>query len=116
MITIKQVEWLSVEAEEAAVTVSDGVFECVALAHPFRGVTGDTIRTPLHAVETSGAMRAEGDVRITRQNNPWGHEIIGVVGEDGLVRVGGIEIAGVRLPGDVRPGDQLEFVVSRFEL
>ncbi|EHM7983023.1 hypothetical protein [Elizabethkingia anophelis] len=49
MIKVNKIEWLSKEAKEAEVYLSDDNFNIICFAHPFDKSIGDPITQPLYA-------------------------------------------------------------------
>lgn len=117
--TIVAIEWLDKDAEEAVLTISDGTHSLRCFAHPFRGVRGAPVASPLATLDAENVVRAPAQsVDVRPVGSGFKHEVIGVVSKTlpPTVRVGDLLLElDVSLPGDVSVGELVEFVTDRID-
>jgi hypothetical protein len=118
--TVVALEWLSEEAGEAALTITDRKISCLAFCHPCRLAVGDALRQPLLTLDVRGIERARSDEEpsLTRTDSAWGHSVIAKVinRRANLVAVGGFTIElDQSLPGDIQEGDFIGFACARLD-
>lgn len=108
-------------AKEAELVVSDGKYECIAFSQPCDVREGDNLKEPLHAFIVDNLMVArqkDCNISLIKAEGLAQHCVAEVVdAEDGLVKIGNIEIIleGKAPPG-VIPGDLVEFTCARLDL
>lgn len=102
-VIVREVEYLSKDAEEALVYLTDGVYECAAFCQPCDKVAGDLIKQLLVAFGTQGVEIANSDVlAIKRIGSTFGYEVCAEVIDVDLriLKVGSILLElDVSLPG-----------------
>ena len=118
-MVVRGIRWIGYE--EAIVTVSDGTHDCAAFCHPCSLTVGATLTEPLHALDVAEVRLSDGwSERIVNQAElgEFNHRVVARVLDftRGVVSVGSISIDGVRLPGDVRDGEFVEFEVERLDV
>ncbi len=118
--TIKEIEYLSNDAKEALVTITDGNYKCVAFCQPCNKTIADLVKQPLLAFETKGIEKiASSSLNFNRINSTLKYEICGQVMdfEKGIVSVGLILLElSAPLPGDINVGDTIRFICERIDL
>ncbi|AVR97438.1 hypothetical protein [Pseudoduganella armeniaca] len=118
---VKNITWLSVEAAEAEVQVTDGVYECVAFSWPCAVAVGDDITEPLHVFDMRNAklvQNVQTGIWALDQNSLARRVVAELVDLDRqIVGVGGIWlIAEETLPAGIKVGALLEFDCARLDL
>lgn len=118
--TVVSLEWLSKEAGEAALTITDRKISCLAFCHPCRLVVGDALKQPLLALNVKGIERVGSDDEpsLTRTGGAWGHSGIAKVlnRRDNVVAVGQLTIElDQPLPGDIQEGAVIRFTCARLD-
>jgi hypothetical protein len=118
---IVSIEFLSREAEEALITISDGENECIAFSQPCHNLHGDIINQYLHAFNTKSVLFIDDheDCYIRQEINSLEATIKAIVVDldNGIVRVGSIEIElDKSFPGGIRINDCVEFNCGRLDL
>tara|TARA_R110000868_G_scaffold368973_1_gene632213 strand:- start:966 stop:1331 length:366 start_codon:yes stop_codon:yes gene_type:complete len=118
---VKKLTWLSEVAREAELIISDGKYECVAFSQPCDVREGDDLKEPLHAFMVNNLMisRESSCSIMPLQPNKLAQQCIAEVvdAENGLVKVGNIEIAlEGKAPPRALPGDLVEFSCARLDL
>ena len=116
--TIIAIEWLDRRAEEAVVTISDGLHSIRCFAHPFREQVGAPVSSPVMTLDAAHVVRLTDRLAEVRGVGDLKYEIIGVVVQRSppIVQTGKIfiELDGP-LPRDVMAGDLVEFVADRID-
>ena len=117
---IKRIEWISQEAQEAVVWISDGIHECKVFSHPCEKAEGETINEPLIGFNCRDIETRTGeDSRFMKEIDEFGWEIVAMVKDfsNSILMVGDILIeTDVPLPGDCRDSDVVFFSCSRLDL
>ncbi len=121
MISIKEINWLSKEALEAEVIITDGSFNLRCFGHPFRMKEGDQLKQPLLALDPNEVKRLEDQCsEAKRLDSAFGYLIKGrlIDKESGLVKLGDIiiDIDGKFIPGDLRNNDYISFKCDRLDI
>lgn len=117
--TVSKLEWLSVPAAEAVLTVTDGTINIQAFSQPCRLREGDEVKEPLLAFDTQSVVLTAGAPPSARLvEAPFRHECCGIIVDTGarLIRVGEIPITlDIPLPGDVSDGQVVCFTCARVD-
>ncbi|MET1069745.1 MAG: hypothetical protein ABWY28_17190 [Pseudomonas prosekii] len=118
---IESISWISKEAEEAEVTISDGHFTCIAFCQPCNIKVGDKITEPLHAFSIKNAIISDKstlgvwNVSETKLEKKVIAKILDITNQ--IVAVGDISlIIDDYLPGGLENGDIIEFECARIDL
>ncbi len=117
-VTVESIRWLSAEAQEAVVTLSDGAYRCDAFCHPCALSPAEPIDSCLDAMDCrSCVVEPQGTFHI-RQLAGFAHEVRATLIDHihRLVAVGDFRIRIDDLPGDARVGDTLGFTCARLDL
>jgi hypothetical protein len=119
--TVVSLEWLSEEAGEAALTITDGRISVIAFCHPCRVGVGEALKQPLLALDVSRMERARQDDEpsLSRTSTAWGYEGIAKIlsHQDHLVSVGALKIElDQPLPGDLKEGEAIHFTCARLDV
>lgn len=115
---IQAIEWISKDAEEATILVSDGKYACWCFCHPCIAKIGDTV-SMLYALDSTGIKVAtKKSFYINKHSVGFGHDYCGQLSDKNksIVSIGGIsiEIDG-DIPGDIEQGDCIEFTCARVD-
>ena len=118
---IESVEWISKEAEEAEVVVSDGRFSCRAFSQPCSLLVGQVLQEPLHVFGAKKIMiSTAGECGFELQvNGGLAQKIIAVLQDlqSRRLSVGGIELVlDDYVPGGIQTGDMIEFECARIDV
>lgn len=123
MVTIKKISWLSREALEAEVIISDGNFDIVCFAHPLIMELGDQLTEPLYSLNPSNIIKIYNPNMLSlveKLSRPFSYFVQGKLKdrESGIVQLGEIEIEidCNFLPADITNGDSISFSTDRFDL
>jgi hypothetical protein len=118
---IESINWISKEAEEAEVTISDGHFTCIAFCQTCNIKVGDKITEPLHTFSIKNAMLSDKstlgvwNVSETKLEKKVIAKILDITNQ--IVAVGDISlIIDDYLPGGLENGDIMEFECARIDL
>ena len=119
MVTVKGLDIFG--EEEAAVDLSDGEYSCVAFSHPNILGVGDVLSKPLLAFEHGLVTSAEAkspEIRHQSSLGTFSHWLVATVKSlsPGTVAVGGIDIEGILIPGDIAIGDRVQCSVERLDI
>jgi len=126
-LDIITIDWLSQEAEEAEVTLSDGNYQCVAFCHPCRYQPDDKTGMPLYLFDDCNIRRSRNENHAIHSHktkaHPDYHEIRGQLvlssnRRSRLLRAGRFRfhIEENTIPKDIQTGDWIELVTSRITL
>jgi len=119
---IIDIHWLSEEALEASVIVSDGYYQCVAFCHPCYHKVNDKLNSPLFLVRSFGFLEKKNSIlsikRHEDKNNFYCHDIIGIIYvERKIIAIGKILIEfEEEIPKDIKSGSIVSFTASRIDL
>lgn len=118
---VEKVFWISRDAEEAEVRLSDGERVCVAFCQPCEYEEGALVDGPLRAFITKAVMLSRGDqVALERiSDTSFAHKCVGRVVDvqQGLVEIGGFEIElDESIPAGASRGDLIDFECARLDL
>lgn len=121
MIKITKINWLSKEAKEAEVFLSDGKYSIVAFGQPFEGKPGDVVKPPFYALEAREiyAQNREYSYSAIRVGSAFTHNLAGKVIDKTLnmIKVGSFTIElDNQLPNDIQNGDFITCVCSRIDI
>ncbi|MEI6090340.1 MAG: hypothetical protein WCR42_07815 [bacterium] len=93
---IESFEWLSLEAEEAEVIVSDGTYKIVCFSQPFRYEVGEMLEEPLEVLDIENLhLSSNVFVGAERINESFEYHISAKVIDkaEGIVQIGKIFIS-----------------------
>lgn len=117
MLTVAHVKWLSMAAQEAVLTVTDGHTSVAVFCQPCSLQEGDSLTSPLFAFDAHDIERVREDSTFSSPTALAG-DVCGTVVDPAanLVRVGGIPVElDVPLPGDIKVGDCVRFKYARLD-
>ncbi len=119
-VRIREIEWLSKDAEEALVYLTDGVNECAAFCQPCEKEPGGIIQQPLLAFGAQGIKICDGEVEsIQRIGKTFGHVICARVVDADLeiLKVGAILLElDTSLPGGIGTNCVVRCICRRIDL
>ncbi|UWX59149.1 hypothetical protein N0B40_12025 [Chryseobacterium oranimense] len=120
MIIIKKIEWLSKEAEEAEVYLSDGSYNIIAFSHPFNQKVGEAISLPLYTLNVKDIYRSDKkESLIQKIGETFEYKLIGNVinKEKSHIKIGDfiIELDSI-LPNDISENEFVSFVCDRLDI
>lgn len=118
---IEALDWISKEAEEAEVVVSDGRYSCRAFSQPCSLVVGQALQEPLHIFGAKHVMLSADDEQELRplSTGRLSHKVTAKIQDlrSKRLSVGGIElIMDDYLPGGIQDGDTIEFECARLDI
>jgi hypothetical protein len=121
MMKVIKLTWLSKEAKEAELIVSDGNYKCVVFSHPCEVSEGDLLKEPLHAFIVKDLMISNDQNYFMSTIKPGrlSHRCVAKVVDEntGLVKIGNINILlDEKLPMGTKSGDFIEFICVRLDL
>lgn len=119
MKKIIRLEWLSREADEALLNISDNEYEVIVFSQPCKYKLGDIIIPPLRAFDVKDLMLSRDDgVKIEKIGSYFEYKITAVVKdtENAIASVGGIDIELDDIPRWASNGDVIDFVVGRLDI
>lgn len=121
MIKIKLINWLSREAKEAEVLLSDGKFNITCFSHPFNYQSTKIITQPLYSLNASDmiVVNSEQKLSVEKTNESFGYKITGYVfnKKENQVKIGEfiIELDN-QIPLDINEGNYLSFICDRIDI
>ena len=120
MIGISKIIWLSEDAKEAEVHLSDKNFNIVVFSQPFNQKIGDDVPLPLYALNTTEVYMLNNEVSFVERNKmTFEYKLSGCVinKEFNQVKVGEFIIElDIPLPNDININDYVSFVCDRIDL
>lgn len=120
-VKIEDIRWLSKEADEAEVLVSDGSYRCEAYSQPCNVKVGDALEDRLHLFGIRDAMLTETTELGVHKLDSAGlaQRVVARVSDahEGYLTVGAIQFAADDpLPGGIRQGDIITLECARIDL
>lgn len=121
MVSIKEIKWISKEALEAEVVITDGQFELLCFSHPFNKKIGEQLSEPLYVLDPDEIVRLKSpSSRTEKLNNAFDYLIEGklIDKKSGHVKLGNIviEINSHFIPGDFKDNDNISFICNRLDI
>ena len=121
MMEIVKIDWLSKEAKEAEVCISDGDFSLVCFSEPFNYSLGDRIPLPLYTLNATNIYKVAADEGFyaERIGLDFEYKIVGCVlnKEYNQIEIGEFIIElDVPLPNDIHVGEGVSFICDRIDL
>ena len=118
---IEDIRWLSKEADEAEVLVSDGSYRCEAYSQPCTVKVGDSLDDRLHLFGIRNAVLTEtSELGIHKLDSAGLAQRVVARASDaqqGYLTVGDIQFAAdIPLPGGIREGDIITLECARIDL
>lgn len=118
---IKKIDWLSFEALEAEVIVTDGEFELVCFSHPFNYQLESNLKEPIYSFDANNIVKSDRQVyTLKKLDDNFSYHVTGklVDIEKGKVMLGNlsIELDDDILPGDIKENDFISFSSPRFDI
>jgi len=121
MIKVNKINWLSKDAREAQVFLSDGDFNIQCFSHPFNGDINDTISLPLYTLNAEEIFKldAEEKFSLKTEKDSLNYMITGRLIDKVKcrVKIGDfiIELDNP-IPGDIHIGDYISFICDRVDI
>ena len=116
---VEEITWLSKEANEAIIKISDNEYYCEAFCHPCLYRQGDQIINPLSSLDEDGVVRvSDAPISIRKNGENFSHEVVAKVIDCNkkLVAVGDIIIElSLPLPKDIKNGEKVLFYPDRLD-
>lgn len=119
MVKIYKIDWLSKDAKEAEVYLSDGDFSIVCFSHPLNQIVGDVVRLPIYALNARYILKGDEMFLIEKVLSVFGYKISGRVVniDNNLIKVGEFIIElDVSLPNDIQIDDFVLFTCDRIDI
>lgn len=121
MVKINKIIWLSEEAKEAEVYLSDGIFNIACFSHPFNQVLGDDVSLPVYTLNAKDIYSLNGEeiFSVEKGEMAFEYKLSGrVVNKNSnQIKVGEFIIQlDWPLPDDIKTGDYVSFVCDRIDL
>lgn len=118
---IEKIDWLSQEALEAEVVVSDGEFEVTCFAQPLIYQVGCELKEPILCYNATNVLKLDKEVfAIDKLGEYFAYSLSGKLVDKKLetVMVGKLllELDNNILPGDINEGDFLSFSCQRLDI
>lgn len=119
LVTIKRVTWLSKDALEARVLVTDGKHELECFAQPFTGSTGDLVEHPILVLDCDKVEKVDApEMKAEKIDDHFAYNLTLKVknSSTSTLLLGEIEILARNcLPGDIIDGDFVNLTSSRLD-
>ncbi|MCP4745962.1 MAG: hypothetical protein GY874_07450 [Desulfobacteraceae bacterium] len=121
MVSVKEIKWISKEALEAEVIITDGQFELLCFSHPFEKKKGEQLTEPLTALDPDKIVKlGTPSSHIEKLGNTFDYLIAGklIRKKSGYMRLGDIiiEIDSHAIPGDIKEDDYISFRCNRLDI
>ena len=117
---VNQIEWLSREAQEALLFISDGQHECAAFSHPCTFDKDYVLLEPILAFSTKEIMLSqEAKVLIKRRGESLVHDVVGILSglDPMIISIGNIRIElEDELPSGIKQNDIVQFSCGRLDV
>lgn len=119
MVTVKKIQWISKEALEAEVTLTDGTYDISCFSQPFKYSEGDVIEDNLYGFDTNNVVKYYGEeYSIKKFGNGFEHNIIGKVFNklNKIICIGELLIEIEFIPMDINENEYIEFNCKRIDI
>ena len=121
MVSINDITWLSKEALEAEVLITDGVFKLLCFSHPCKLQKNDVIKESIRVFEPINVLNIDSkNFKAAKLSTPFGYYIEGRLEDQklGIVKLGEIQIKlpNYSLPGDIKDNDYISFECERLDV
>jgi hypothetical protein len=117
---VENIKWLSRDAKEAEVTVTDKHYKLVCFAHPFDLSIGDKINNPLYAFDSCCIQKSVyGEFKVEKLSQEFAYKITGncIDKNHHIVQIGKINIQlDTPLPNDIQKNEFVSFICNRIDL
>lgn len=118
---IKNISWLSQDALEAEVIVTDGEYEINCFAQPFYYQIGIELKFPLLCYNVTNVLKLDKEVfSIEKLSEYFAYHLSGKLVDKKLetVKVGELllELDNIVIPGDIKEGDFISFRCQRLDI
>lgn len=119
---IKNISWLSQEALEAEIIVTDGEFEINCFAQPLNYQLGSELNNPILCCNVTTVFKLDKEVYSIEKldDEYYAYNLSGKLVDKKLekVKVGKLilELDSIVLPGDIREGDFISFRCQRLDI
>ncbi len=118
---VKKVNWISKDAAEAEVWLTDGTYEALCFSQPFELEEGDKVSDCLHAFDTQEVMMQETQKNcFHRISDSFDYSVEGILIDKkmGIVKIGGfkIELEEHSIPKDLKEGAYISFKCARLDI
>lgn len=115
---IIDINWPSEEVLEAKIIVTDGIYDLICFAYPFKLKIGDEIDIPLFAFEATHIQRiVNKEYTVEKQFlNSYYFQGLLISKEKGLIKVGGFTIQiDDYIPADIKDLEFISFICDRLD-
>lgn len=121
MIKVCEITWLSKEALEAEVIVTDGKYELKCFSQPMNYGVDHQIENPIYCYNAKNILKSnENNFSINKLSEYFAYNITAQLfnKKNGLIKLGNImlEIDKHILPGDVKENDYISLYCQRLDL
>ncbi|MCY9672526.1 hypothetical protein M5W63_08355 [Bacillus pumilus] len=120
ILKIRKINWISQEASEAEVIVTDGELEIMCFAQPLNYHEGNELLEPIYCLDVSDLVKAElSEFGIEKLDDHFSYSFLGqlIDKRDEKVRVGGLLLElDYNIPGDINEGDFISFNCKRLDI
>ncbi|MCM2989390.1 hypothetical protein M3580_09110 [Bacillus safensis] len=118
---VKRVNWISQEALEAEVVVSDGEFDIICFAQPFHQLEESELIQTIYCLNVSNVVKVEKrDYHIEKSVGDFSYSLIGkLIDKHGeKVKIGKLllELDNNLIPEDIKEGDFISFCCGRLDI
>ena len=121
MVIIEKINWISKEAGEAEVLLSDGSFKILCFAHPFQKTELEEVTSPLNTLFAENIVRAgKTEYAIEKNpNEPFSYFLTGelIDRENQIIKIGEFHIElDTALPQGINIGEYISLSCDRIDL
>nr|WP_223251658.1 hypothetical protein [Bacillus sp. LLTC93] len=120
VLKIKKINWISQEASEAEVIVTDGELEIMCFAQPLNYLEESELLEPIYCLNVSDLVKVEmTEYRIEKLDDNFSYRFIGqlIDKHDEKVKIGELLLElDNNLPGDIAEGDFISFSCQRLDI
>lgn len=121
ILKIKKINWISQEALEAEVVVTDGELEIMCFAQPLNYLEESELIEPIYCLNVSNLVKVEkSEYSIEKLDDYFAYRLIGKLIDKQYekVKLGELllELDNNVLPGDINEGDFISFCCQRLDI
>src|SRR5699024_481657 len=118
---VKRIDWLSPEASEAEIVITDGEFDLTCFSQPFKYQLGSILNEPIYSFDVSAIAKSNKNIyKAEKLDDNFAYRLTGKLldKQKGKVIIGNfiIELDNEVLPGDIEENDFIIFSSSRLDI
>lgn len=121
MTSVSKITWISVNALEAEVTITDGIFEVQCFSQPCNMIINQKVDNLIYCYNNSNVEKVDSnEFKVEKLYQPFAYKMIGKVidKKELIVRIGDVKIQLEEgsIPRDIEENDYISFYCQRIDI